>query len=236
MTETPAHPDPMEGRIARFEDMRGRGTPIMFIDSVLPGHYRMNYAVIGDTASENPDFTPMITTPHKFQIGMFEAPPGNGPGWHTHDYVELFMPLSGRWRFLWSSDPEDPEPSAREAVLGPWDVISFPPDVMRRFENASGRNAWGFAVLDPHEHFTGPDPRWPAFMIEAAAERGLRTDSHGRLVMPENLAELEAEVSAHIAAGAVATGDGHAHGRPIPAARAGDGPVSAIGITEEERQ
>ena len=32
---------------------------------------------------------------------MFEAPPGNGPGWHTHDYVEMFVPLTGNWRFCW---------------------------------------------------------------------------------------------------------------------------------------
>ena len=198
MTETATQTDPMDGRIARFDDLRRRGTAIMFIDSILPGHLRMNFSVVGDTASENPDFKPMMTASHKFQIGMFEAPPGNGPGWHTHDYVELFMPLSGRWRFLWSEDPENPEDSARDEILGRWDVISFPPDVMRRFENVSDENAWGFAVLDPHEPFTGPDPRWPDFMIEAARERGLQTDGGGKLVIPDNFAQLEAEVAAQI--------------------------------------
>lgn len=200
MTETPVQTDPMEGRIARFDDLRRQGTAIMFIDSILPGHLRMNFSVIGDTASENPDFKPMMTAPHKFQIGMFEAPPGNGPGWHTHDYVELFMPLSGNWRFLWSTDAEDPESNAKQEILGPRDVISFPPDVMRRFENVSEENAWGFAVLDPHEHFTGPDPRWPDFMIAAARERGLETDADGKLVIPDNFRELEAEVTAQIKA------------------------------------
>ena len=193
-----AEADPMEGRIVRFADMKENGTPIMFIDSILPGHYRMNFSVIGDTASENPNFRPMMQSPHKFQIGMFEAPPGNGPAWHTHDYVELFMPLTGRWRYLWSTDAEDPESSAREQILGPWDVISFPPDLMRRFEVASDENAWGFAVLDPHDHFTGPDPRWPAFMLDAARERGLVTDADGKLVIPDDFAELEAEVTAKI--------------------------------------
>lgn len=200
MIETTAQDDPMEGRIARFADLRRHGTAIMFIDSILPGHLRMNFSVIGDTASENPYFKPMMTASHKFQIGMFEAPPGNGPGWHTHDYVELFMPLSGSWRFLWSMDSEDPEPSARQEILGPWDVISFPPDVMRRFENVSETNAWAFAVLDPHEKFNGPDPRWPDFMIEAARARGLETDTNGRLILPENFAELEARVTDQIRA------------------------------------
>jgi quercetin dioxygenase-like cupin family protein len=212
-----ADPDPMEGRIARFEDMKEKGIPIMFIDSVLPGHYRMNFSVIGDTASENPNFQPMIQAPHKFQIGMFEAPSGNGPGWHTHDYVELFMPLTGQWRYLWSTDPDDPESSAREQILGPWDVISFPPDLMRRFEVASEENAWGFAVLDPHEHFTGPDPRWPAFMVDAARDRGLATDAEGRLVIPANFAELEAEVKAEIDSPAAPVG-GHS-GLGLPDAK-----------------
>jgi quercetin dioxygenase-like cupin family protein len=190
--------DPMAGRIVRFDDLKRDGTPIMFIDSVLPGHYRMNYSVIGDTASENPDFKSQITVPHRFQIGMFEAPPGNGPGWHTHDYVELFMPLTGKWKFLWGRDADDPENVLGEAVLEPWDVISFPPDMWRRFENVADANSWGFAVLDPHDHFTGPDPRWPAWMVEAAAQRGLRTDQHGRMVKPENFQDLEAEIAAKI--------------------------------------
>lgn len=194
MPSTSRKTDPMDGRIARFADLKGSGTPLMFIDSVVPGHYRMNYSVIGDTASENPDFKPMLTVPHKFQIGMFEAPPGNGPGWHTHDYVELFVPLTGQWRFCWGLNPDDPDDLLGDVVLEPWDAISFPPDLWRRFENAGSSNAWGFAVLDPHDHFTGPDPRWPAWMVEKAAQRGLQTDERGQMVKPENFAELEAEV------------------------------------------
>ena len=199
MAATTHEEDPMDGRIARFADLKRNGTPIMFIDSILPGHYRMNFSVIGDTASENPDFQPMMTVPHKFQIGMFEAPPGNGPGWHTHDYVELFVPLTGRWRFCWGRNPEDPDDLTGEEILEPWDAISFPPDLWRRFENAGEENAWGFAVLDPHDHFTGPDPRWPEWLVREAERRGLRTDASGQMVKPANFAELEAEVTAKIA-------------------------------------
>jgi quercetin dioxygenase-like cupin family protein len=190
--------DPMEGRIARFSELKEMGTPIMFIDSVLPGHYRMNFSVVGDTASENPDFKPMMTAPHKFQIGMFEAPPGNGPGWHTHDYVEAFMPLTGRWRFCWGQNADDPDDLIGDEVLEPFDVISFVPDVWRRFENVSDTNSWGFAVLDPHAHFTGPDPRWPEWMIREAERHGLRTDRSGRMIKPENFRDLEADITAKI--------------------------------------
>lgn len=190
--------DPMEGRIARWEDIQAKGVPVMFIDSVLPGHYRMNYSVVGDTASENPDYEVAIAAPHKFQIGMFEAPPGNGPGWHTHEYVEMFMPLTGRWRFVYGTDPDDPEDAVTEVVLEPWDLISFPPGLWRRFENASEENAVGFAVLDPHEVFEGKDPIWPDWLVERAAAAGLQADAKGRMVKPDDFAEIEADVRARI--------------------------------------
>lgn len=188
----------MDGRIARFRDVQKTGTPVMFIDSAIPGHYRMNYAVIGDTASENPDYRPAIDTPHRFQIGMFEAPPGNGPAWHTHEYVELFMPLTGRWRFCYGESPDDPDDLMGEATLEPWDVISFPPLLWRRFENVSEVNAVGFAVLDPHDVYTEKDPIWPQWLIAQAAEHGLRSDATGRMVKPANFDALEREVAAKI--------------------------------------
>jgi quercetin dioxygenase-like cupin family protein len=190
--------DPMAGRIARWSEIRARGVPVMFIDSVLPGHYRMNYAVIGDTASENPDFQPVLTTPHGFQIGMFEAPPGNGPAWHTHAYVELFVPLTGSWRFSYGLNEADPDDVLGEVVLEPWDVISFPPGLWRRFENVSDENAVGFAVLDPHDVFTDKDPVWPAWLVEAAERLGLASDEQGRMIKPEGFEELEAEIAARI--------------------------------------
>ena len=73
-------------RIVRFDKLKQQGIPLMFIDSALPGYYRMNYAVIGDTASENPEFASYISAPHKFQIGMFCAPPGCGPAYHAHEW------------------------------------------------------------------------------------------------------------------------------------------------------
>jgi quercetin dioxygenase-like cupin family protein len=199
MTTHDVKADPMTGRIARWSDIQRNGVPVMFIDSVLPGHYRMNYSVIGDTASENPDFEPAITAPHRFQIGMFEAPPGNGPGWHTHTYCEMFVPLTGTWRFIYGSDPDDSVDDVTEVVLGPWDVISFPAGLWRRFENASDANAVGFAVLDPHDVFLEKDPIWPEWVVTAAAERGLTADPSGRMIKPDNFTEIESEVRTAIA-------------------------------------
>ena len=59
-------------------------------------------------------------------------------------------------------------------------------------------NAVGFAVLDPHEVFDDKDPIWPAWMVEQAAARGLAADASGRMIKPDNFAEIEAEVRAAI--------------------------------------
>lgn len=175
----------MEARIVRFDQLGGRGTPLMFIDSVLPGHRRMNYALIGDTASENPEFAPIITEPHRFQIGMVRAKPGNGPAYHTHDYVESFLLLSGRWRFYWGSDP-DPAQAEGETILGPWDYISLPPGLYRGFEVAPDETeeAWLFAVLEEHTVFTSKDPIWSPQVIAAAAAHGFHADERGKMIKP----------------------------------------------------
>lgn len=192
----------MAGRIARWSDIQSNGVPVMFIDSVLPGHYRMNYSIVGDTASENPDYTPALSAPHRFQIGMFEAPPGNGPAWHTHTYVEMFMPLTGRWRFCYGLNADDPDDLLGEEILEPWDLISFPPGLWRRFENASDSNAVGFAVLDPHDVFAEKDPVWPQWLVDEAARGGIASDELGRMVKPDDFEQVEEEIRRRIAAGA----------------------------------
>jgi quercetin dioxygenase-like cupin family protein len=181
-------------RVVRFSDYtKENAVPLMFIDSLLPGHHRLNYAVIGDTASENADFTPILTQPHKFQIGMFKAMPnGNGPAYHTHDYVELFLPLEGRWRFYWGNDPEG-EPEG-EVILERWDLISFPPGLWRGFENISNQPAWCFAVLEPHEVFQGKDPIWAPSVLREAKKLGFEADEHGQMIKPANYDELNAQL------------------------------------------
>lgn len=173
--------------IVRFDDLKQRGIPLMFIDSILPGHQRMNYAVVGDTASENPEFAPAITVPHKFQIGMGFAAPGNGPALHTHDYVEMFLILKGKWRFYWGNTPDQIE---GEAILRKWDIITLPPGLYRGFEVAGKKVGWFFAVLDPHPVFRSKDPIWAPQVEQLAAAHGLRSDAHGKMVPPEGYAEL----------------------------------------------
>jgi quercetin dioxygenase-like cupin family protein len=196
MTHPKVSTEEMQKRIVRFKDLEGKGLPLMFIDSILPGHRRMNYAVIGDTASENPDFRPILDQPHRFQIGMFMCPPGSGPAYHTHDYIEVFLPLSGTWRYYWGNDPEGPPEG--EAILETWDLISLPPGLWRGFENVSDQDAWCFAVLEEHVVFSGKDPYWPASVMKQAQEYGLEVDEHGKMIKPENYEELRNRLEAEV--------------------------------------
>jgi quercetin dioxygenase-like cupin family protein len=196
MTTHPNHPrvsnEEMHKRIVRFDELKHQGIPLMFIDSIIPGHHRMNYAVIGDTASENPDFKPAITAPHRFQIGVVCAPPGCGPAYHTHDYIELFMPLTGRWRYYWGYEPEG-APTG-EATLDKWDIISLPPGLYRGFENISDEPAWLFAVLESHQVFEGKDPYWPDQIVNAAAQHGFKADDKGKMIKPDNYEQLRQQM------------------------------------------
>ncbi|WP_252315569.1 cupin domain-containing protein [Sinobaca sp. H24] len=182
----------MQDRIIRFKDLKAKGIPLMFIDSIIPGHQRINYALIGDTASENPDYKPMITEPHGFQIGMVKALPGNGPAFHTHDYIESFVPLSGKWRFYWGEGPDQID---GEEILEEWDLITLPPGLYRGLENVGEEEAWLFAVLEQHEVFEGKDPYWAPEVVKKAAEYGFDADDKGKMVPPDNFKQLEKEMA-----------------------------------------
>lgn len=185
----------MEGYISRFDELLKRPTSLMFIDSPLEHHQRLNYAVIGDTASENPNFEPLITKPHGFQIGMVKAEPGNGPAYHTHDYIECFVPLTDhKWRFYWG---ETEDQATQETIIEKWDLISLPPKLWRGFEVLPGEDgpAWLFAVLEAHDVFKFKDPYWSPYVIKAAERVGYVADETGKMVKtPENVSDLENEL------------------------------------------
>ncbi len=187
-----------ENWIVRFDDLKSKSIPLMFIDSIIPGHQRLNYALIGDTASENDDYSPEITESHGFQIGMVKAPPGNGPAYHTHDYIEAFLPLSGKWRFYWGNSEDEIE---GETIIEEWDLISLPPGLWRGFENISDQDAWIFAVLEQHEVFNGKDPYWSPQVIKKAAEHGFYADELGKMIKPDNFRELEKKMAEKLRSG-----------------------------------
>ena len=182
----------MSARVMRFDDMKARGMPLMFIDSILPEHWRMNFAVIGDTASENPDFRlqRMITAPHRYQLGMAWAPPGCGPAWHTHDYIESFFILRGPWRFFWGNS-DNPAEAGGHFDLDEWDLISLPPGMYRSFEYRGEEVGWFFAVLETHEVYQGKDPYWSPQVERQAATHGFHADEKGKMVQPPDYEQFK---------------------------------------------
>src|SRR3982751_4466454 len=135
--------DEMMKRVARFKKLKASagGLP----DSPLPECPGKLYAVTGfqppmDRASgaatspvgDDASSMPAIAIAEGFNLGYCKARPGRGPLMHNHDTNETFIAMTGRWRCEWN------EGKAMEYVdLGPYDVISFPPGVARRFMNVT---------------------------------------------------------------------------------------------------
>ncbi|MEZ4632899.1 MAG: cupin domain-containing protein [Deinococcales bacterium] len=184
----------MTGRISFYQELMQQPVSLMFIDSILPHHQRLNYALIGDTASENDSFSPKITGPHSFQVGMVRARSGNGPAFHTHDYIEAFMPLTDhKWRFYWGETETRVD---GEAVIGKWDLISLPPKLWRGFEVLEGQEgeAHILGILEEHKVFSSKDPYWSPFVIQAAEREGFFADESGKMQKPNRYAQLEQEM------------------------------------------
>ena len=133
----------MEKRIARFKDLKGSdgGLP----DSKMPGCERTLFNVIGfqppEGVGENAT-SPVgdhaarmaaIKIREGFNLGYCKAKPGHGPEMHNHDTNETFIPMTGTWRASW----EDEKGNVEFVDLGPLDVVSFPPGMIRRFENVT---------------------------------------------------------------------------------------------------
>ena len=192
--------------MVHFSEAVNHGNPLAFIDAAVPGHRRLNIAVIGDTAAEDPGLRPLISGPHTFQLGMFMCLPDEGPAWHLHEYVEAFIPLSGRWRFRCAASEERLDDPDGDYELGPWDVISLPAGTWRSFENLGGEPAWCLGVLDAHEQFAFKDPQWPACVVSAAARLGLAADDSGKLVESPESARLAEELRQVLGEAAARTG------------------------------
>jgi len=131
--------DKMMKRVARFRKLKGSdgGLP----DSRLPECRRKLYAVIGfqppvkrgskattSPVGDDASAMPAIGIAEGFNLGYCKAKPGRGPLMHNHDTNETFIPMTGRWRCEWNEGE-----GKRHVDLGPYDVISFPTGVARRF-------------------------------------------------------------------------------------------------------
>src|SRR6516225_8112433 len=130
-------------RVARFKDLKGHdgGLP----DSHMRGCERILYNVIGfqppkqsggaltSPVGEEAARLAAIKISEGFNLGYCKAKPGHGPMMHNHDTNETFIPMTGRWRASW----EDENGKVEHVDLDALDVVSFPPGLIRRFENVT---------------------------------------------------------------------------------------------------
>ena len=130
-------------RVARFKKLKGSdgGLP----DSNMPGCERTLYNVIGFQppkvergGKQSPvglDAARMaaVKISEGFNLAYCRARPGKGPMLHNHDTNETFIAMTGTWRASWL----DRRGRLEHVDLKPLDLISFPPGVIRRFQNVS---------------------------------------------------------------------------------------------------
>jgi len=122
--------------IARFDELERCDTGLP--DMQLPNGKRAFYNVLGfDQPKGDGQYSPFgdrakAPVSHLkagFGISFIAARPGNGVVMHTHDTVETFMVMQGRWKIEWEGAEGD-----ESVVLGPLDFIACPVGVQRRFE------------------------------------------------------------------------------------------------------
>ena len=162
----------MEQRVARFKSLTPH--PVTFLDQALPEHKRDVFNLIGRGVSEEKGAAAEITDVRDFNVQMSRAKPGQGAGLHSHQTIETFMPLNGRWAILWGERGEN------EIILEQFDLISVPPGVMRGFRNVGSEEAYLFTVLG------GTDPgrvTWSPALIAAARAKGWELGPDGDLVV-----------------------------------------------------
>jgi mannose-6-phosphate isomerase-like protein (cupin superfamily) len=100
-----------------------------FADARVPGYRRAQMRFIGSGASgkQDPSTVPAV----HFTLSVMYVPVGEGNAPHTHEVEEVFFILQGLLTVFF----EDVRGNQAEAVLGPWDCISCPANVIHGYKN-----------------------------------------------------------------------------------------------------
>ena len=114
-------------QVARFVDRQGDWDA--FADARVEGYRRAQHRFIGSGASGKKD-TSVIPAQH-FTLSIMFVPPGQGNAAHTHEVEEIFFILQGKVKVFF----EDGTGGRVETVLGPWDCVSCPANVIHGYEN-----------------------------------------------------------------------------------------------------
>ncbi len=117
----------LKRQVARFVDR----TPDWdaFADARVEGFRRAQHRFIGSGASGKADAA-AIPAEH-FTLSVMFVPPGQGNAAHTHEVEEVFFVLQGKVLVFF----QDAAGQRADAVLGPWDCVSCPANVIHGFQN-----------------------------------------------------------------------------------------------------
>ena len=150
-------------RVARFIDRHADWDA--FADARVEGYRRAQHRFIGSGASGKADAS-TIPADH-FTLSVMFVPPGQGNAPHTHEVEEVFFILRGTVLVF----VEDAAGNRAETVLGPWDCVSCPANVIHGFTNVGLEPAYLQVMLGKAQ---------PDLMSYADAALRERRDEHLR--------------------------------------------------------
>jgi len=129
----------LKRQVARFVDRRADWDA--FADARIEGFRRAQHRFIGTGASGKKDSS-AIPAEH-FTLSIMFVPPGQGNAAHTHEVEEVFFVLRGKMLVFF----EDGAGRRAEAVLGEWDCVSAPANVIHGFQNVGLEPAYMQVML-----------------------------------------------------------------------------------------
>lgn len=154
----------LDEHVVRFADLAQHESPYHPFDMQLPRYERKRYSVVGRPA-EQAGAPKGVHEVKDFSVVYIACEPGKGIGAHAHATPEVFIPLSGNWRLTLGEE---------ELMLGPWDVLSVPPDVMHGAENVSEQQAWLLVINAGH---AGAKIHWAPELLAEIKAQGLRAEA-----------------------------------------------------------
>lgn len=158
----------LEDCVVRFGELAAHESPYHPLDMQLPRYDRKRYSVIG-RPSEQAGAVASGRQVKEFSVVYIRCEPGKGIGAHGHATSEVFIVMSGRWKITGGAAGE------HEVELGPWDVISVPPDLMHGAVNVSDEDGWLMAI---NAGQAGAKITWaPELLAELRAQGGKAAES-----------------------------------------------------------
>lgn len=153
----------LDTQVARFVDRVADWDA--FADARVEGYRRAQHRFIGFGASGKADGN-YIPAEH-FTLSIMFVPPGQGNAPHTHEVEEVFFILRGKVKVFF----EDGAGGRVETVLGPWDCVSCPANVIHGYENVGLEPAYLQVMLGKAR---------PDLMAYADRDLNARRDEHLR--------------------------------------------------------